>query len=57
MAKKWRWFRLCVKAWAASATDHAENVVVIQLVRVTLEQIVVTSTTDHGQNRGGDQHF
>ena len=27
------------------------------LVRVTVEQIVVTSATNHGQNRGGDQQF
>ena len=28
-----------------------------QLVRVTVEHIVVKSTTNQGQNRGGDQQF
>ena len=32
------------------------NVEVIQLLRVTLVLIVMSSTTDHWQNRGGDQH-
>ena len=29
----------------------------MQLVRITVKQIVASSASDHGQNRGGDQQF